>query len=102
MKRKIIFVVTLVFALALGLCIMTLNPIILYNNNTNIPDNYTEAIDDQSKGVYSWNLPLIPIYVTVDSYSFKTVYYAIHYFPFGTVDMSYMGNGNYNIENSLH
>ena len=22
--------------------------------------------------------------------------------PFGTVDMSYMGNGNYNIENSLH
>ena len=100
MKRKIIFVVTLVFALALGLCIMTLNPIILYN--TNIPDNYTEAIDDQSKGVYSWNLPLIPIYVTVDSYSCNTVYYAIHYFPFGTVDMSYMGNGNYNIENSLH
>ena len=100
MKRKIIFVVTLVFALALGLCIMTLNPIILYN--TNIPDNYTETIDDQSKGVYSWNLPLIPIYVTVDSYSFNTVYYAIHYFPFGTVDMSYMGNGNYNIENSLH
>ena len=70
MKRKIIFVVTLVFALALGLCIMTLNPIILYN--TNIPDNYTEAIDDQSKGVYSWNLPLIPIYVTVDKSEFNS------------------------------
>ncbi len=98
MKKKIIVTLT-ICALAFGLCIIALFPLVLCE--ADIPNDYIEAIDNQAKEAYSPILPLIPVYVTVDCFSFNTVYYTIHYFPFGTVGMSYKGNGGYNIEKPL-
>ena len=66
-----------------------------------VPENYLEAIESQSKGVYSTTLPLVPVYTSVDSYSDGIVHYTIHYFPFGTVGMSYIEGDGYNIEKPL-
>lgn len=61
----------------------------------------TEAIRGQAQGVYSSRLPLIPLWVTVQSRDAQRVEYTIHYFPFGTVGMSYTVADGYNIEKPL-
>ena len=60
-----------------------------------------EAAAKQAKGLYSSRLPLIPVYVSMDRMEGGTVFYTIHYFPFGTVGMSYSEEGLYNIEKPL-
>ena len=98
MKKRLIavlMIVTVVVALAL----LAYHPFL--DCNINVPENYIEAIKGQSKGLYSNTVPLVPVYVSVDGYDGTAVYYTIHYFPFGTVGMSYIENEGYNIEKSL-
>ncbi len=94
MKKKAMIAVIFVGVLFAGLCFLSSNPII--SCKIDIPENYSEAIEEQVKGVYSQRLPLVPVYVTVDSLSGSEVFYTIHYFPIGTVGMSYMETEGFN------
>ena len=89
----------IVIALIAVLGVFATNPIV--SCKIEIPEDYLEAIESQSKGVYSEKLPLVPIYTSVDSYSDGIVHYTIHYFPFGAVGMSYIEGDGYNIEKPL-
>ena len=60
-----------------------------------------EAALQQARGLYSRRLPLIPVWVRLDRMEDSTVFYTIHYFPFGTVGMSFSQEGLYNIEKPL-
>lgn len=66
-----------------------------------IPASTYEAIESQSEGVYSSKLPLVAVYLNVTDYSDGIAYYTVHYFPFGSVDMSYSEADGYNIEKPL-
>ena len=74
-------------------------PVISYE--AEVPTNYMEAIERQSKGVCSHTLPLVPVYVSVEDYAEGEVHYTIHYFPFGTVGMTFIEGDGYNIEKPL-
>ena len=100
MKKKVIIAVIFIGVLIAGLCILSSNPII--SCKIDIPENYSEAIEEQVKGMYSQRLPLVPVYVTVDSFSGNEVHYTIHYFPLGTVGMSYMETDGYSIVKPLN
>lgn len=99
MKKRVLTFASIIAVLILGISIVASNPIITYK--TDISDNYIKAIKSQARGKYSTYLPLIPIYVSVDSVSEETVFYTIYYFPFGSVGMSYTENDGYNIEKPL-
>ena len=99
MKKRVITGAAIVVMLIVGLSIFASNPII--SCKVDVPENYLEAIESQSKGTYSNVLPLVPIYVTVNRLEAETVYYTIHYFPFGSVGMSYTESDGYNIEKPL-
>ena len=99
MKKRVIVTIVIVSILVAGLSIMALHPVI--SCKMDIPEHYVEAIESQSKGLYSNVLPLVPIYVTVNRFETEKVYYTVHYFPFGTVDMSYTMSDGYNIEKVL-
>ena len=60
-----------------------------------------EAALQQARGLYSNRLPLVPVFVRLDGMEGGTVFYTIHYFPFGTVGMSFSEEGLYNIEKPL-
>lgn len=75
------------------------NPMV--NGDMEIPETYMEAVKDQAKGFYSKRLPLVPVYISLEEYSDGILYYTIHYFPFGTVGMSYIEGDGYNIEKPL-
>lgn len=94
---KPIFLLIVVFIILLR--IFSANLII--SCDFDIPTTIYEAIEDQSKGVYSSKLPLVAVYVNVTDFSDEKAYYTIHYFPFGTVDMSYSESDGYNIEKQL-
>ena len=94
---KPVFIITIVLIILLR--IFSANLII--SCDFDIPDATYEAIESQSKGVYSNKLPLVAVYVNVNYYSKGIAYYTIHYFPFGTVDMSYSESDGYNIEKQL-
>ena len=66
-----------------------------------IPVATYKAIESQAEGVYSNKLPLVAVYVNVTDYTDGIAYYTIHYFPFGTVDMSYSEADGYNVEKQL-
>lgn len=99
MKKRVIIAVIVAVVLASVLGVFASHPLILCE--IEIPENHLEAIKNQSKGLYSSKLPLIPIYARIDGYSDESVFYTIHYFPFGTVGMSYNENDGYNIEKPL-
>jgi len=99
MKKKSIIVALVVVVSILTLCLSASNLGVVCT--VDIPDNYLDAIESQARGVYSSKVPLVPIYVSVDSFADGRVYYTIHYFPFGTVGMSYAENDGYNIEKPL-
>ena len=99
MKKKVITITIIVAILITGLCILASNPIISYKND--VPAEYVEAVESQAGGIYSKTLPLVPVFVTVNSFEKETVYYTIHYFPFGTVEMSYIESDGFNIEKPL-
>ena len=94
---KAVFLLIIIFVIVLK--IFSSNLII--SCDFDIPHSTYEAIERQSKGVYSSNLPLVAVYVNVTDYSDEKAYYTIHYFPFGTVDMSYSESDGYNIEKQL-
>ena len=99
MKKKLILTTVIFIALIIVMFIFSSNPIV--SCKTEVPMNYMEAIENQSRGIYSKILPLVPVYVSVNSFSDGKVNYTIYYFPFGTVDMSYTEDDGYNIEKAL-
>ena len=99
MKKKIGIDVLIIVVFMIVLFTFSKNPIV--SNNIEIPEFYMEAVKEQAEGAYSKRLPLIPIYVRIDSYAEEKLYYTIYYFPFGTVGMSYTREDGYNIEKSL-
>lgn len=99
MKKKIGIVVALIVVVAAVLFGLSQNPIV--SCNIEIPESYMEAAKEQAKGAYSKRLPLVPVYVSIEDYSEGVLYYTIHYFPLGTVEMSYREDGGYNIEKPL-
>jgi len=60
-----------------------------------LPDGYIDDIVAQARGMYSERIPIIALCVTVDDYTDGAAYYTIHYFPFGTVGMTYIGDGGF-------
>ena len=99
MKKFIKAVILIVFALIILLRIFSSNLII--SCDFDMPHTTYEAIESQAEGVYSKTLPLVAVYVNVTDYSEEKAYYTIHYFPFGSVDMSFDENDGYNIEKPL-
>ena len=68
---------------------------------TDIPDEMLQAVKSQAKGFYSRRLPLIAVYVSVNSFDDGRVYYTVYYFPFGSAGMSYTKEDGYNMEKPL-
>lgn len=99
MKKFIKATILIVFALIIVLKIFSSNLII--SCDFDIPHSTYEAIERQAEGVYSSKLPLVAVYVNITDYSDEKAHYTIHYFPFGTVDMSYSERDGYNIEKFL-
>jgi len=99
-NKKIIATMIVLGLLIVGIFMLASNPVI--SCKTEVSENYLEAVVSQAKGVYSDSLPLLPVYVTVDQFESEKVYYTIHYFPFGTVEMSYIETDGYNIEKPLN
>ena len=99
MKKGTLGTIILAGLLIIALCILASRPMIFCTPD--LPESHRKAIESQAAGVYSHKLPLVPVYVTVDSFSEESVYYTIHYFPFGTVDMAYTEGDGYNIEKPL-
>lgn len=97
--KKYIVMAVIAIVLVLGFCFLASNPVI--SCKLDVPESYLEAIESQAKGVYSSKLPLVPVYISVDSFLDEKVLYTIRYFPFGTVGMSYMEQDGYNIEKPL-
>lgn len=81
------------------LCAVAAGPIVLCEGE--LPAGYLETIKKQSKGFYSNRLPLIPVYVSVESVSHREVFYTVHYFPAGTLGMSYIEEDGFNIVKPL-
>ena len=99
MKKKTIIAATVVVVLILSLCLSASNPFIVCK--LDVPDKHLEAIELQSRGVYSNRVPLVPICVSVDAYADGRIYYTIHYFPVGSVGMSYAEGDGFNMEKPL-
>lgn len=94
---KPLFLLIIVFVILLR--IFSANLII--SCDFDMPNETYEAIKSQSESIYSSKLPLVAVYVNITDYSDQKAYYTIHYFPFGTVDMSYSESDGYNIEKQL-
>ncbi len=99
MKKLIKTVILIAFVLIIILRIFSANLIV--SCDFDMPNTTYEAIESQSEGVYSSKLPLVAVYVNVTDYSDEKAYYTIHYFPFGSVDMSFSESDGYNIEKPL-
>lgn len=98
-KKAKVIIIAAILVLTAALSIISSNPVV--HCETDIPDSYLEAVESQVRGVYSGKMPLVPLYVSVHSFSGEKVLYTIHYFPFGTVEMSYKEDEGYNIEKPL-
>ncbi len=98
-KKAKIIVLTFLVILTVVLAFLSSDPIV--SCKADVPAIYLEAVEGQVKGLYSDKMPLAPFLVTVDSFSDETAFYTIHYFPFGTVEMSYNEEEGYNIEKPL-
>lgn len=96
-KRWII--IAALFILVLVLKTAADHPFIVHSDD--LPKNYYSAVQNQAKGLYSSRIPLVPIFVSIDDLERDTVFYTIHYFPFGTVGMAYSQGDGYNIEKPL-
>lgn len=96
MKKNIIL---LIAAIVMAITLLYHKPVVSYK--TELPQNYRQSIESQSQGIYSKKLPLLAVYVSVDECIEEKVFYTIHYFPFGSVKMSYSETDGYNIEKEL-
>ena len=95
MKKTIV----VVLAVTVLLCILAQHPVIL--GDSELPEAYRNAVQDQAGGLYSQRLPLVPTFVNVENFYEETVQYSVYYFPFGVVRMSYHLTDGYNIEKPL-
>lgn len=91
--------IIVLFVLVLVLKTFTDHPVIARSDD--VPENDYLAIQDQAKGLYSSRIPLVPVFVNIDHIERDTVFYTIHYFPFGTVGMAYSKRDGYCIEKPL-
>lgn len=98
--RKIVKPI-LIIAVALVIVLRIFSANLIISCDFNMPQMTYEAIESQAEGTYSDKLPLVAVYVNVTEYSQGKAYYTIHYFPFGSVDMSYSETDGYNIEKQL-
>lgn len=99
MKKSVMIFIMIMIILITSLSLLSSNPII--SCKTDVSEHDLDAMESQAKGVYSSALPLVPVYVSVDDVSEKTIFYTIYYFPFGTVGMSYTEGDGYNTEKPL-
>ena len=101
MKRgkKILIALSVLVAFIIMLGVISSNPII--SNKCDAPEEFVEKVRAQAPGLYSNQLPLLPIYVTIDEYLGDMVNYAIYYFPFGTLGISYIQGDGYSITKPL-
>ena len=96
-NKKALLVIVLLLAIFLTLAVLSKHPVLVGGNV--LTETQRDAVLDQAKGVYSSKLPLVPVYVRIDSAAEEELCYTIYYFPFGTVEMRY-GDG-YAIEKPL-
>ncbi len=66
-----------------------------------LTEQQREAVVSQAKGLYSARIPMVPLFVSVERSTEDAVYYTVHYFPFGTVGMSWHARDGYNMEKPL-
>lgn len=98
--RKIVKPI-LIIAVVLVIVLRIFSANLIISCDFDMPQMTYEAIESQAEGTYSDKLPLVAVYVNVTEYSQGKAYYTIHYFPFGSVDMSYSETDGYNIEKQL-
>ena len=98
-RKRWIIILAALLILALALGVSARHPFIVHSDN--LPQDYYSAVQSQAKGLYSSRVPLVPIFVSIDDLECDTVFYTIHYFPFGTVGMAYSQGDGYNIEKPL-
>lgn len=98
-QKRWIIAIAASFTLIVALKICSDHPFIVCGGG--VPESYYASIQDQAKGLYSSRIPLVPIFVSIDTIERDTVFYTIHYFPFGTVGMAYSQGDGYNIEKPL-
>lgn len=98
--RKIVKPI-LIIAIALVIVLRIFSANLIISCDFDMPQMTYEAIESQAEGTYSDKLPLVAVYVNVTDYPQGKAYYTIHYFPFGSVDMSYSETDGYNIEKQL-
>lgn len=61
-----------------------------------------EAVLANSRGLYSWQLPLVPAAVHITQADGESVSYRIHYLYIGTVGMEYSVQEGYNMTKPLN
>lgn len=81
------------FAGGISVLVLSLHPIVICDYE--LPDGYLDDIVSQAKGFYSERLPLVAAVISVYDYRDDAAFYTIYYFPFGTVGMTYAGNGGF-------
>lgn len=99
-KNKTIVIILLVVALLIGvLCYVSSHPFV--SSKCEISEEYVSEIYAQTMGTYSNRIPLLPVVISIENLSGERAYYTIHYFPFGTVEMSYSPTDGFNQEKAL-
>ena len=104
MSRRIAVIAAVILCLVLVVSVVVLselcaNPVI--SGAEGVPEELQDAIQSQATGLYSSRLPLVPVWISVEGMEDGCVFYTIHYFPFGTVGMSYHPDDGYNMEKTL-
>lgn len=85
---------------------LAMNPMILYTDSTRgiLSPELEEMVQSGASGIYSWNIPLVPLFVRVNHVSFLQtdgnveckIEYTVHYFCFGKLKMEYSTLDGYN------
>ncbi len=99
MKKRWIIGLLALLLLAAALKILSRKPILI--GAENLPASLRETVTGQAGGLYSSRLPLVPVCVVIDGVSATSVDYTIHYFPFGSVGMTWVEGDGYSIEAPL-
>lgn len=99
-RTRLVLSVVSVFVVLALLIFLVLQPL-AFCNGIEVPEDILRSARGQAGGLYSLRLPLIPLYVYVESYSdTEGLYYYIGYFPIGSVKMS-LANHTFNMEKPL-
>ncbi len=98
-KKSLVIVLSVIVLLIICLGIISSHPFL--TKKCEVPEEYVTEIYAQSMGIYSNRIPLLPVCISIESYSGERIYYAIHYFPFGIVGMSYNPTDGFNQEKPL-